>query len=538
MEQDNRVNPSESETEIAVRIKKVRYFFGDLPDGQPLVFNNQPSHQWYYRTVVLIMPRSHKMNFILSDRKDIAVLKNNIEKFIYGIPKSPTNIPSLTKLELGIICNLMNNWETLEPGMPDFPRKAGLAVVRKIVSIDDDRLFARLLPSFFSGKAAKPMMDVMRRRRGSECLISIAETYIKECKSFDGQSVAIRWFERFYKELEWSYSQYKRIVSSSLQLRSKDYCLNFFKVVSLWKAEDDIEILLPALQRENNVTMIVTFLGGLAASKDYWKEQSFDVVFKKVLPGIIDDIDLGWTATGYMDYTRLATIIYVAYNMDMLSEVKGFDGCSIQQCSWCKPLQEFLFDPIKQKTTIWMSNTGNDKGHLQHLTDRLRSNEISHLAEYSEDKSVELSLQKLSAQPKAVYREYNKAFQDVQCEISALGQDFLKLFLGEQFESVLELNPIEFEIPSVAQCSAGNGRSLRLRGQRNTRSCSSVSHGEAATSNTEQNNVSSVPAALDKTPSQEKHTNNKRASESEISNLRDDPILTGSSRKRTRKSQN
>lgn len=37
---------------------------------------------------------------------------------------------------------------------------------------------------------------------------------------------------------------------------------------------------------------------------------------------------------------------------------------------------------------------------------------------------------------------------------------------------------------------------------------------------------------------QEKHTNNKRPSESEISNFRDDTILTGSRRKRTRKSQN
>ncbi|TGO61896.1 hypothetical protein BOTNAR_0122g00180 [Botryotinia narcissicola] len=540
------------------------------------------------------------------NRTDVAVLENSIQKFIDGIPKSPTDISSLTKLEFGIICDLMNNWETLEPKIPYFPHKARLAIVKRISSIDDDRLFARLLPSFFSGGTAKPMMDVMRRRRGSECLISIAETYIKECKSFDGQSVAIRWFERFYKESEWSYAQYKRIVSSSLQVRSKDCC-----VVSFWKAEDNIEILLPAIQRENNATMIVTFLGLLATSKDYWKEQSFDVIFRKALPGIIDDIDLGWTETGCMDYTGLASIIYIAYNMDMLSEVKvilenistkiqdackcfyiehllpftrelmklfqkcspktlhssqvrqfahkvinswilkfrptkptslswiqGFDGCSIQQCSWCKPLQEFLLDPIKQKTTIWMFNTGNDKGHLQHLTDHLRSNEISHSAEYSKDKSVELSLRKLSAQPKAVHRKYNEAFQNVQGKIKALGRESLQLFLGEQFESVLELDPVEPEIPSVAQSSAGNGSSLRLRGQRNTRACSFGSHGGAATSSTEQNDVSGVPATLDKTPSQEKHANNKRASESEISNIRDDPIVTGTRRKRTRKSQN
>ncbi|TGO37652.1 hypothetical protein BHYA_0092g00350 [Botrytis hyacinthi] len=149
--------------------------------------------------------------------------------------------------------------------------------------------------------------------------------------------------------------------------------------------------------------------------------------------------------------------------------------------------------------------------------------------EYSEDKSVELSLWKLRAQPNAVYREYNKAFHGVQFEIRALGRDSLKLFLGQQFESILELNP---------QISAGNGRSFRLRDRTNTRARSSGSHGGAATSSTEQNDVSGVPAALDKTPSQEKHTNNKRASESGISKFRDDPILTESRQKRPRKSKN
>ncbi|TGO09627.1 hypothetical protein BTUL_0159g00120 [Botrytis tulipae] len=218
--------------------------------------------------------------------------------------------------------------------------------------------------------------------------------------------------------------------------------------------------------------------------------------------------------------------------------IRSFKECSIQQCSWCKPLQEFLVDLIEQNVTIWMSNTGNDKGHSQHLIDHLCYNEIRDSTKYSEDKSVELSLWKLSAQPNAVYRKYNKAFHGVQFEIRALGRDSLRLLLGEQFESVLEFNPIESEVPSVAQGSASSGHSLRLRGQTDTLAFSSWSNGRAATPSTEQDDVSGIPAALDKTPSERKHTNNKRASESEIPNFRDDPIVTESSRKRTRKSQN
>ncbi|KAF7891339.1 uncharacterized protein EAF02_001664 [Botrytis sinoallii] len=199
---------------------------------------------------------------------------------------------------------------------------------------------------------------------------------------------------------------------------------------------------------------------------------------------------------------------------------------------------------MKQKTTIWMSNTGNDKGHLQHLTDHLRSNEIPHSTEYSEDNSVELSLRKLSAHPKAVYQKYNKAFQGVRYEVVTLGLESLQSFLGEQFESVLQLNPIESETPSASQSeassasSASTRRSLRLRGQRNNSAGSSGSIGKAASSSTGKDDVFAVPAGLDKTLLEEKHTNNKRASEIEISNFRDDPVLTESRRKRARKSQN
>ncbi|TGO43874.1 hypothetical protein BCON_0773g00030 [Botryotinia convoluta] len=348
---------------------------------------------------------------------------------------------------------------------------------------------------------------------------------------------------------------------------------------------------------------------------------------EEFFPGIIENIDLDhqdeiklvgvgydWTASEWTEYSGLASIIYVAYSMDMLSEVKmildkvstkvqdageffhidyllpftrdlmspfqkyllevlrssqvqqfahkvinsyilkfrptkptsspwirGFKECSIQQCSWCKPLQEFLVDRIEQETTIWMSNRENDKGHLQHLYDRIFYDEISHSTEYSGDESVVLSLWKVSALPNAVYRKCNKAFHGVQFEIRALDRESLELLLGEQRESVLQLNPIESEIPSAAQSSASsasNGRSLRLRGQTNTPACSSGSNGGAATSSTGQDDVSGVPGALDKISPETQRTSSKRASESDISDLRDDATLTGSRGKRARRNQN
>ncbi|KAF7891338.1 uncharacterized protein EAF02_001663 [Botrytis sinoallii] len=189
--------------------------------------------------------------------------------------------------------------------------------------LSDDRQLDFNNKPFYQPFHQRSMMDVMRRRRGSEWLTSIVETYIKQCKAFNDQFKAIRWFGTFYKQPGWSYDQYKRIMSSSLQLRSTECCVSLFKLAGLWEAKDNIEVLLPAIQRENNATTIVTFLGLLVTSEHYWEEKLFDAVFRNVLPGIIDDIDLGWTSTGRMDYSALASIIYVAYSMDMLSEVKA-----------------------------------------------------------------------------------------------------------------------------------------------------------------------------------------------------------------------
>ncbi|TGO45583.1 hypothetical protein BCON_0380g00010 [Botryotinia convoluta] len=86
------------------------------------------------------------------------------------------------------------------------------------------------------------VMDIMRQRRGSEWLISIVDTYIKQCKSFHDQVMAIRCFEVSYEKPEWSHAQYKRILSSSLQLRSRDCCLSLFEMAGVWKAKDNIEM--------------------------------------------------------------------------------------------------------------------------------------------------------------------------------------------------------------------------------------------------------------------------------------------------------
>ncbi|KAF7853906.1 hypothetical protein EAF04_010572 [Stromatinia cepivora] len=177
----------------------------------------------YYRSVVLIMPRDHKFEFLLSDQSH-----GETDRFInvlLDIPRKPSDIRGSILEDFTNICERMVEVKPGSWGLPQsgFSHEALLKMLTLIVNLDHQKLFECALPAYFWNAKTISLMVTMARRRGNDWLSITIAKYLTRIDRFYSRSwaieyVASRTSQDFKLDPDWKATQFQSNTPAMLNL--------------------------------------------------------------------------------------------------------------------------------------------------------------------------------------------------------------------------------------------------------------------------------------------------------------------------------
>ncbi|KAJ8059071.1 hypothetical protein OCU04_012048 [Sclerotinia nivalis] len=205
----------------------------------------------YYRSVVLIMPRNHKFEFLLSDQSQSDI--NRLINVFLDIPRKPSDLRGSILEDFTNICGLMVEIKSGSWGLPRsrFSKEALFKMLAIIVNLDHQKLFECALPAYFTNGKTVSLMATMAIRRGNDWLSTTISKYLARIDNFYSRSwaieyVTLRTSHDFRFDPDRNATQYELAVSS-LELKSTKCCERLLIVVNTWDHRKIIEMQDPYL---------------------------------------------------------------------------------------------------------------------------------------------------------------------------------------------------------------------------------------------------------------------------------------------------
>ncbi|KAM3087010.1 hypothetical protein ACMFMF_000941 [Clarireedia jacksonii] len=271
-------------------------FDGQEPDSEE--YDKYEGHLTHYHraSVVLLMPRDFRMEFLLSN-VDPADRKRNITTFIQKLPPKLSNIPKELQADLKYLCGeLVKQMHSLPQGSVPYSlsESAFLRILEAIVELDLKDLCELAMPAYFLNDGGIPWITKMTEKHGVPWCKTIITNCISNITKFNARCRLIAKVSEFLQNPEWSLAQYELSVSS-LDLNTPKDTENLLQIAKTWNEKQLIKIVVPSIKKSIKKTEamfpLLTNIAKVRLASEVISEP-LDIVFQEVFIGTVGVLGL------------------------------------------------------------------------------------------------------------------------------------------------------------------------------------------------------------------------------------------------------